>query len=138
MTQPTPGRQDLRPAALAPDGATPFAYAYGVRTGAIVWIAGQVPRDRSGALVGVGDAEAQAVQVFENLKAVVEEAGGSLADVVQTTTYVTGRPHREAVNRVRRRYFPGPTYPAATLVIVAGLGVPEYLVEIDAVAVLPR
>jgi hypothetical protein len=40
MTQPTPDRQDLRPAALAPDGATPFAYAYGVRSGTIVWIAG--------------------------------------------------------------------------------------------------
>jgi 2-iminobutanoate/2-iminopropanoate deaminase len=129
-------RHELKPASLAPDGAAQYAYSYGQRTGNIVWIAGQVPRARDGSMVGIGDAEAQAVQVFENIRAVVEEAGGTLADVVQTTTYITERPARETVGAVRRRYFPGPSYPTATLLIVAGLGLPEYLVEIDAVAVL--
>ena len=129
-------RHELKPTSLAPDGASPHAYCYGIRTGNIVWIAGQVPRDGQGGLVGIGDAEAQAVQVFENIKAIVQEAGGTLADVVQTTTYITDRPTREIVGAVRRRYFPGPEYPTATLLIVAGLGLPEYLVEIEAIAVL--
>jgi 2-iminobutanoate/2-iminopropanoate deaminase len=129
-------RVQIAPASLAVDGATPFRYSYGIRTGNIVWIAGQVPRDGAGLLVGVGDIEAQAVQVFENVKAVVEAAGGTMDDVVQTTTYITDRPYREAVNEVRNRYFRGPLFPTATLLIISGLGVPEYLVEMEAIAVL--
>jgi len=129
-------RELITPVSLAPHGAASFGYSYGIRTGNIVWIAGQVPRDGAGNLVGVDDIDAQASQVFENLKAVVEAAGGTLLDVVQTTTYITARPYREAVSEVRKRYFQGPIYPTATLLIVAGLGVPEYLVEIEAIAVL--
>ena len=135
-TQADGERELITPTTLAPDGAANFGYSYGIRTGNIVWIAGQVARDRTGQLVGPGDIEAQTVQVFENIKAVVEAAGGTLADVVQTTTYITARPDREVVNTVRKRYFNGPLFPTATLLIIAGLGVPEYLVEIEAVAVL--
>lgn len=132
-------REYLTPAGLAPDGARRFAYSYGVRTGNVVWVAGQVARDRDGNLVGKGDVEAQCVQVFENLKAMVEASGGTLDDVVQTTTYITDRPARAVVNAVRARYFREPHLPAATLLIISGLGDPEYLVEIEAVAVLgPR
>lgn len=129
-------RVPISPASLAPNGASMFSYSYGIRTGNIVWIAGQVPCDRNGNLVGVGDIEAQAVQVFENVKAVVEAAGGTMDDVVQTTTYLIDRPDREVVNKVRKRYFRGPLYPTATLLLISGLGVPEYLVEIEAIAVL--
>lgn len=129
-------RELIAPGSLAPDGAAKFGYSYGIRTGNIVWIAGQVPRDGSGQLIGLGDIEAQTVQVFENIKAVVEAAGGTMADIVQTTTYITAREYRETVNTVRTRFFAGPVFPTATLLIISGLGVPEYMVEIDAVAVL--
>jgi 2-iminobutanoate/2-iminopropanoate deaminase len=129
-------RELVTPSTLAPNGAANFSYSYGIRTGNIVWIAGQVPRDGAGQLVGVDNIEAQTVQVFENIKAVVEAAGGTLADIVQTTTYITARPYREVVNDVRKRYFHGPLFPTATLLIISGLGVPEYLVEMEAVAVL--
>lgn len=121
---------------LPAEWASRFAYSYAVQTGRVLWISGQISRDASGQLVGAGDIRAQAVQVFENIRAAVESAGGSMADVVTTTTYITERPFREVVTDVRHRYFPGPEYPGNTLLIVAGLGLPEYLVEIEAVALL--
>ncbi len=129
-------REQIRPAALDVAGADRLAYAYGVRTGDILWIAGQVARDCAGRLVGEGDAEAQAVQCFENVKAVVEAAGGTMDDVVSANMYVTARPHRDIINAVRARYFQAPRLPVGALLIVAGLALPEYLVEVDAVAVL--
>ncbi len=131
-------RAQIRPASLDLATADRLAYAYGVRTDRLVWIAGQVARDGQGRLVGAGDAEAQAVQCFENVKAVVEAAGGTMADLVRVNMYVTERPFREAVNTVRARYFTPPRLPVGTLLIVAGLALPEYLVEVDAVAVLRR
>lgn len=131
-------REQIAPAALDIAGAARLAYAYGVRTGDIVWIAGQVARDGEGCLVGEGDAEAQATQCFENMRAVVEAAGGTMDDVVRVNMYVTARPHRDVINAVRGRYFRAPRLPVGTLLIVAGLALPEYLVEVDAVAVLRR
>lgn len=127
----------LQPAGLAKEWASRLAYSYGNRTGRVIWISGQVARNGRGELVGQGDISAQAVQVFENIKAVVEAGGGTMADIVTTTTYITERPYREVVTNVRHSYFKGPNYPGNTLLIVAGLGLPEYLVEIEAVAVLP-
>lgn len=139
LLDPDPGdRQPVHPPGLDLAAADRLAYAYGVRTGNVVWIAGQVARDGDGRLVGEGDAEAQAVQCFENVKAVVEAAGGTMEDVVRANMYVTIRPHRDAVNAVRARYFRAPSLPVGTLLIVAGLALPEYLVEVDAVAVLRR
>lgn len=129
-------RGTLRPKALAQDWSARFAYSYGYKSNNVVWVAGQIARDGKGELIGVGDIEAQSIQVFENIRAVLEEAGGSLADVVATTTYITARPYREVVTAVRHRYFKGPDYPTNTLLIVEGLGLPEYLVEVEATAVL--
>lgn len=129
-------RRQLEPSSLAPGAATRLAYAYGVQTGDIVWVAGQVARDRDGTLVGAGDAEAQAGQCFANVQAIVEAAGGTMADVVRANMYVTAREHRDAVNAVRGRYFRTPHLPTGALLVVAGLALPEYLVEVDAVAVL--
>lgn len=132
------GREQIRPAGLDLAAADRLAYAYGVRVGEVVWIAGQVARDGDGRLVGEGDAEAQAVQCFANVRAVVEAAGGTMDDVVRANMYVTERGHREVVNAVRGRVFRAPALPVGTLLIVAGLALPEYLVEVDAVAVVPR
>ena len=102
--------------------------------GRLVFISGMVARRPDGTVAGVGDVAAQTVQVCENVKAAVEAAGGTMADVVSTTTYITGRPQREVVTEVRHGYFPGPDHPCNTLLIVSGLGLPDYLVEIEAVA----
>lgn len=131
-----PHREQIEPPGLDNAAATHLSYANGVRTDDIVWIAGQVARDGNGNLVGLGDAEAQAIQCFENVKAIVEAAGGTMDDVVRCNMYVTDRSYRAIVNSIRGRYFRPPNLPTGMLLIVAGLALSEYLVEVDAVAVL--
>ena len=89
-----------------------------------------------GRTVGQGDIERQTVQVLENIRALVEEAGGTLADVARIVVYLTSREHLRTVLDVRRRYFREP-YPASTAVVVGGLASAEWLVENEATAVLP-
>jgi len=86
-------------------------------------------------VVGKGDIEAQAKQVFENLQAVLKEVGGSLDNLVMTTTYITDIKYREGYNRVRNQNYKG-TPPTSTLVVVKGLANPDYLIEIAGVATL--
>ena len=114
----------------------PLAFAQATRAGNQLWIAGQVAVDAEGSPVGVGDADAQAEQVWRNMGAVLAAAGGSLDDLVQTTTYIVDRAWRDAATAARRRHLSGPDYPTNTLLIVDGLGRPEYLIEVSAVAVL--
>lgn len=83
------------------------------------------------------NAAAQAEAAFENLRKVVEAAGGTMADIVKTTVYVREdfRIHRDALREVRSRYFTG-DFPASTLIQVAGFANPDYLFEIEAIAIL--
>jgi 2-iminobutanoate/2-iminopropanoate deaminase len=134
-TAVAPVRRDLHPKTHPPGADVSRGYSFGVLVGPLLWISGQVPFDGTGELVGEGDIEAQSVQVHENLKAVVEEAGGTLDDVVKITTYITEPAFREPVQAVRRRYFPGPRHPASATV-VADMIAPGLLVEVEAVAVL--
>lgn len=120
------------PAIAAPRGQ--YSHAVMAR-GRTLYVAGQLPIDADGEVVGT-DAATQAQQVLSNLSAVLDAASASLADVVKTTVYLTDRDDRAAVGRVRRAYFADDP-PANTLLIVAGLADPRYLVEIDAIAVLP-
>ena len=103
--------------------------------GKLLFIAGQTASDKDGNIVGKGDIEAQTHQVFKNLSAVLKEAGGSLENLVMTTTYITDREYREGYNRVRMQYYKT-NPPTSTLVIVKGLAHPDYLIEINGVAVL--
>ncbi len=103
--------------------------------GKLLFIAGQTASDKDGNVVGKGDIEAQTHQVFENLSAVLKEVGGSLENLVMTTTYITDRKYREGYNRVRMQYYKKNS-PTSTLVIVTGLAHPDYLIEINGVAVL--
>ena len=117
-----------------------FAHQYGYSFGRLrhrdLWIAGQVSVDEMGEPLGRGDIEAQTRRVYERIRTIVESAGGSMTDIVKTTTYITDRDFRPVTNELRREYFPGPPFPCNTLVIVAGLALPEYLVEVEAEAVL--
>src|SRR3972149_5001233 len=112
-------------------------YSQGILTrgGKLLFVAGQTAADKDGSVVGKGDIEAQTHQVFRNISAVLQEAGGSLDNLVMTTTYITDRKYREGYNRVRSQcYKKNP--PTSTLVIVKGLAHPDYLIEIAGVAVL--
>lgn len=114
----------------------PFSLATRTTGGHLLHISGQVAQGLDGQTVGKGDIEKQTVQVLENMKALVEEAGGTLADVARIVVYLTSRDHLPTVMEVRRRYFKEP-YPATTAVVVSGLANPEWMVEIEGTAVLP-
>ena len=128
-------RRRLRPAARPAGRDRGMGYAYGVQVGNLVFVSGQLATDASGALVGEGDVEAQAMKAFENVEAVIAEAGGTRADIVKVTVYLPQSSYLEAMQRARRRFFTDPDHPASTA-IFGPLVRPEYLVEIDAIAVL--
>ena len=103
----------------------------------LLFIAGQTGVDAGNNVVGKGDVAAQTEQVLQNMKAVLDEAGASFADIVKITTYITDPRFRDGLNPARLKYF-GDNPPASTLVVVSGLADPDYLVEIEAIAVLPE
>jgi 2-iminobutanoate/2-iminopropanoate deaminase len=123
----------LNPAALAPPAA-PFTY--GVRCGDLFFLAGHVSFDDQNRVVGSGDPERQAVQCWDNIEIALEDAGGSLANVVKIQVFLKDIRFAEAEQTVRVDRFKDLTLPACTLVEVSNLGSPELLMEIDAIAVL--
>ena len=119
------------------DAATPSGpYVNAVRAGKLVFVSGQVAYGPDGGIVGVGDVEAQATQVMENLGTCLREAGARFEDVTKVTVFLVDMAHRGQVATVRERYFKG-NNPASTLVQVAGLVHPDLLLEVEAIAVLP-
>lgn len=110
-------------------------YSHATRAGNTIYLAGQVALDRQGNLVGKGDIGAQAEQVYQNVVAVLKAAGVSFQDVVKVTTYLTRREDIPKVREVRARYFPASEPPASTLVVVSGLASPDFLIEVEAIAV---
>jgi enamine deaminase RidA (YjgF/YER057c/UK114 family) len=93
-------------------------------------------RRADGVIAGVGDIEAQTRQVCENIKAAVEAAGGTMDDVCRVDVYVRNIEHFEKIHKVRREYFRAPA-PASTMVEVTKMVHPDYLIEINAIAVVP-
>lgn len=126
----------IMPASLPPGPAQRTVYSYGVRAGQTLYISGMVAFASDGTIVGEGDIAAQTTQVFENLKSVVEEAGGTLDNIVATTTYLTEVSTAAVVSEARAKYLTGPVKPTHTVVGVAALARPQFLVEISAVAFL--
>ncbi|HUG98587.1 MAG TPA: RidA family protein [Gammaproteobacteria bacterium] len=110
-------------------------YSHAARAGNLLFIAGQVAKDRDDKLVGLGDVAAQARQIYRNLGAVLGEAGGSLSDIVKMTTYLTHSGYVETYRTVRNEFFTDPM-PPNTLVICESLATPEFLMEVEATAVL--
>jgi enamine deaminase RidA (YjgF/YER057c/UK114 family) len=100
-----------------------------------IFVAGQTPRDRDGQCVGKGDMRAQIEQVGENIKAALEAAGATLADIVKTTTYVTDMDEYFKHQDMRMRYF-ADALPTSTTVQVVRLSRPEFMVEIEVMAVV--
>jgi 2-iminobutanoate/2-iminopropanoate deaminase len=115
-----------------------YSQAVRVETGDAVWIhvSGQIAIDLEGNLVGSGDLRAQTRQVFENLRAILEAHGATFADVVKIGTYLTTLDDLAGMREVRSEYLTSEP-PASTAVQVAALVVPDALIEIDLVAVVP-
>jgi len=104
--------------------------------GRLVFVSGMTARRSDGSIAGIGDVKAQTQQVCENIKAAMEAAGGTLDDVCRVDVYVRNMEHFEAIHEVRRQYFK-PPLPASTMVEVTKMASPEYLIEINAIAVIP-
>ena len=101
--------------------------------GRLLYVAGQVAWDASGNVVGKGDARAQARQVFENLRRVLQAAGGDLSSLMKITTYITRIEDFPAVAEARSGMFEG-ELPASTLIVVKSLFHPDFLIEVEGVA----
>jgi len=128
---------------LKPDGlaaAKGYTHVVVAHPGAIVYVSGQVSNNPQGQLVGKDDLKAQTVQVFENLKTALAAAGAKFDDVVKITWYVKAyKPeYLGTLREVRNQYVNQAAPPASTLVGVTSLFQDDYLLEVDAVAVLPE
>ena len=119
---------------LDPDPYGPFRLSQGFRVGDLVIVSGQAAIDEQGGLVGVGDFDAQADQVFRNLQRVLEAGGSSLDCVVKVTIFLTDMANFPKIVDLRGRWFTEP-YPADTIVEVTALALPELELEIEAIAV---
>jgi enamine deaminase RidA (YjgF/YER057c/UK114 family) len=108
-----------------------------VARGRMVFVRGQVGQDLDTAVnVGIGDAGAQAEQAMANVKQLLSEAGATLEHICKVTIYLTDPRYREVVYRTVGRWLQG-VFPVSTGVVVAGLARPEWLVEVDVIAVIP-
>jgi 2-iminobutanoate/2-iminopropanoate deaminase len=103
--------------------------------GRLVFISGMTARRADGSIAGVGDIEAQTRQVCENIKAAVEEVGGSMDDICRVDVFVRNMEHFDLIHKVRRDYVKPPA-PASTMVEVCKMTSPDYLIEINAIAVI--
>ena len=128
-------RTYLEPAGIAPP---PEPYSHAIRCGYTLYIAGQVAFDDDNQVVGIGDPRAQAERVWHNIRLAVEAAGGTLADVVKITVFLKDVRHAPTEIGVREGLFEPGKYPICTLVQVANLGLPDLLMEVDAIAVVPE
>jgi 2-iminobutanoate/2-iminopropanoate deaminase len=129
------GRQQIRTEKLRePSGH--FSQAIAVEAkGRIVFISGMTARRADGTIAGVGDIEAQTRQVCENIRSALESAGGTMDDVCRVDVFVRNIEHFDKIHKVRREYFKMPA-PASTMVEVTKMVHPDYLIEINAIAVI--
>ena len=107
-----------------------------VVAGGVVYLRGQIGQDlETGESVGIGDVTAQTEQAMSNIKMLLEEAGSRLEDIVKVTIYLIDPRYREDVYRTVGKWLKG-VYPVSTGIVVQALARPEWLVEIDATAVI--
>jgi enamine deaminase RidA (YjgF/YER057c/UK114 family) len=111
-----------------------YSHLVEARGGRTLYVSGQIALDEDGNLVGPGDFGAQVVQVFENLKARLEEGGATFKDAVKLNYYLTDASDPKTLRDTRNRYLNVEQPPASTLVVVKQLFREEFLVEIEAVA----
>jgi enamine deaminase RidA (YjgF/YER057c/UK114 family) len=130
-------KEFFSPATLPPPAG--YSHVAKINKGTLIYLAGQVSSDPSGALVGEGNFEAQVERVFANVKIAVETAGGTMADIVKMNIYLVAEVDQAEVPKlraIRDRYVNKQKPPASTLVVVSRLVRPGWLVEIEAIAAL--
>ncbi|MBI2303153.1 MAG: RidA family protein [Chloroflexi bacterium] len=110
-------------------------YSQAIKVGNMIFISGQVARDKDNPVVGKGDIVAQAEKVYENMGEVLKAAGATFKDVVKMTTYMVNPEDMGKIREVRTRYF-GNHRPAATGLVVKRLAHPDFLMEMEAIAVI--
>ena len=114
-----------------------FCQAVVTEGGKIIWLRGQCPQNLDDAVsIASDDPAEQAHKVMQNISQLIQEAGGEMKHLVKIVVYITDARHREVVYRVIGEYTKG-VYPVSTGLIVTALAKPEWLVEIDATAVIP-
>ena len=123
----------------APGVVKPFGIFSGAAwqpEGKVLHISGQVSQDVDGKIVGVGDITAQTRQVLGNISKILDAVGGHMSNIAKVTVFVKDMSLLDEIHQVRSEFFTLP-YPASSLVQVVGLVNPDYLIEIEAVAVIP-
>lgn len=120
---------------IEPDSYEPFRLSQGYRVDDLLFISGQAAIDQNGRIVGVGDFDAQAAQVFRNLERVLLAGDSSLRNVIKVTIFLRDMSNFEKIVDLRGRYFT-PPYPADSIVEVTSLYSAEALIEIEAIAVV--
>jgi enamine deaminase RidA (YjgF/YER057c/UK114 family) len=122
----------------APGVFDPVTYSQGIKVHqaqTILFLSGQVAYTAEGGVAHRGDFQAQARGAYDAIKALVESQGGTMANIVKITTYVTDMRYRVDLAPLREQYF-GKKGPASTLVEVAALAHPDWLIEVEAIAVI--
>lgn len=132
-------RTAINPATIGPPVTTPYSHAILTDGKEMLFISGQVPIDKEGNTVGVGDFEAQARCDFDLLGKILEDAGMSWTNVMKLAIFMTRRQDREKITALREelfpKWFPNGDYPISTLLFISSLYREEFLIEIEAIAV---
>lgn len=114
----------------------PYVQGIEVIDAKLVYTSGVVARDAKGALMGIGDIRAQTRQCIENIRNILEAAGGSLRDLVKVTVFLRPGADYTAMNEVRRELLTGIEFASSTVMV--GLNAPEALIEVEAVGAISR
>lgn len=124
------------------DWSMPTTFSQGWKVGNLVFVGGQISADEEGKILGVGDIEVQTRNVFENIRRVLNEAGGDMKDIVKLNTYYVfdgdeqqATEFWEKMTRVRLEYLSNPG-PAGTAVRVKGMMWEDLLIEVEAIAII--
>jgi enamine deaminase RidA (YjgF/YER057c/UK114 family) len=123
---------------VVPNDKWPARYTFSpaTRVGNLVFLSGTTATDDAGNIVGPGDIVAQTRRIFEKFSLILQSVGGNLGNIVETTEYVLSLEEYNKTAALRREMFKGPTWPAATRVVVAGLIREGALIEIKGIAAL--
>lgn len=113
----------------------PYVQGVEVTNSKLVYTSGVVARDANGTLLGIGDIRAQTRQSFENIRNIIEAAGGSLLDLVKVTVFLRPGADYAAMNDVRRELLSGIEFASSTVMV--GLNAADALIEVEAVAAVP-
>jgi len=122
----------------APGVFEPATYSQGIKVSqaqTILFLSGQVAYNPDGSAASRGDFKGQARGAYEAIKALVESQGGTMANIIKITTYVTDMRYRVDLAPIRAEFF-GAKGPASTMVEISALAHPDWMIEIEAIAVL--